>query len=180
MTVNDHQESSEDFRQLVPTGMSGPPMLFVDAGEKAWWRCLEFFAAHIRNVNTRLAYARAISQFSVWCHDRRVMLHQVSPFHVAAYIEDLGRRTSRPTVKQHLAAIRMLMDFLVVGQVMPSNPASSVRGPKHVVKRGKTPVLTAQDARQLFDSIDITTIGGLRDRALMSQFAISKALLPLQ
>ena len=58
---------------------------------------------------------------------------------------------SPPTVKQHLAAMRMLFDWLVVRQVLEMNPAAAVRGPKHVVKRGKTPVLEADEARQLLD-----------------------------
>jgi len=61
----------------------------------------------------------------------------------------------------------MLFDWLVIGQVIATNPASSVRGPKHSVKKGKTPVLTAEEARALIDSIDITTPMGLRDRALI-------------
>ena len=75
---------------------------------------------------------------------------------------------SKPSVKQHLAAIRMLFDWLVTGQVVAMNPAHSVRGPKHVVRRGKTPVLTADEARALLDSIDTSTLVGLRDRALIS------------
>lgn len=82
---------------------------------------------------------------------------------VAAYI---GQHPGvPPTVKQHLAAIRMLFDWLVTGQIMPMNPASPVRGPKYVVKRGKSPMLSAEEARTLLASIDIRTIAGLRDRA---------------
>jgi site-specific recombinase XerC len=66
------------------------------------------------------------------------------------------------------AAVRMLFDWLVVGQVLATNPAHAVRGPKHVVKRGKTPVLTAKQARELLDSIDVSTLVGLRDRALIA------------
>ncbi len=69
----------------------------------------------------------------------------------------------------------MLCDWLVVGQVLPVNPASSVRGPKHVVKKGKTPVLTAGEARELLDSIDCTKIVGLRDRALIGVMVYSFA-----
>src|SRR4051794_15995305 len=61
----------------------------------------------------------------------------------------------------------MLFDWLVVGQVMPSNPASVVRGPKHVVKRGKTPILAPEEARQLFQSLPTESLVGLRDRALI-------------
>lgn len=85
--------------------------------------------------------------------------------HVSLYIEALQTTAAKPTVKQHLAAIRMLFDWLVAGQVLATNPAHSVRGPKHVVRRGKTPVLTAEEARLLLDSIDTTTLVGLRDRS---------------
>ena len=64
--------------------------------------------------------------------------------HVSAYIEILTRRYSAPTVKQHLAAIRRLFDWLIVGRVIDQNPAAPVRGPTHVVKKGKTPVLLAR------------------------------------
>lgn len=162
-------------RQLASVGIHHVPALFVDAGEKAWWRFVEFFTANIRNKNTREAYGRAVLRFSVWCADKKIDLHQLNPFLIAAYIEELGTVLSRPSVKQHLAAIRMLFDFLVVGQIVPMNPASSVRGPKHVVKKGKTPVLTAEEARTLLDSIDVTTIGGLRDRAMIAVMVFSFA-----
>ena len=69
----------------------------------------------------------------------------------------------------------MLFDWLVVGQVLPFNPASSVRGPRHVVKTGKTPVLSAKEARALLDGIDVTTFAGLRDRALLGVLVYSFA-----
>jgi site-specific recombinase XerD len=92
----------------------------------------------------------------------------VQPIHVAAYVEQLQQRVAAPSVKLQLAAIRMLFDWLVVGQVMPSNPASVVRGPKHSLKKGKTPVLTANEARTLLESIDTSSVVGLRDRALIA------------
>ena len=151
------------------------PSLLLDAGEKAWRRYVEFLTANIRNRNTREAYARAISRFSAWCERKHVRLEDVSPFLVASYIEDLGSRVSAPTVKQHLAALKMLGDYLVIGQVLPMNPMASVRGPKHVVKRGKTPVLTTDQARLLLDSIDPRTIIGLRDRAMIATMVYSFA-----
>jgi hypothetical protein len=78
-------------------------------------------------------------------------------------------------VKQHLAAIRLLFDWLVTGHVVEVNPASSVRGPKYVVKRGKTPVLTADQARTLLDSIETDSVLGLRDRALIGLMVFSFA-----
>ena len=78
-------------------------------------------------------------------------------------------------MKQHLAAVRMLLDYLVTGGVLRMNPAAAVRGPKHVVKRGKTPVLAADQARDLLDAIDVSTIVGLRDRALIGTMVYSFA-----
>ncbi len=102
-------------------------------------------------------------------------LAHVAPLHVATWIEAQTREVSAPTVKQRLAAIRHLFDWLVVGQVVPVNPAASVRGPQHIVKSGKTPVLEPAEARQLLDSIDATTPAGLRDRALIALMVYSFA-----
>jgi len=150
------------------------PAVIKRAGGRASKRFVEFFTATIRNKNTRLAYAKAIGQFFAWCEERGLIdLDLIEPVVVAAYIEQ--HPGSKPTVKQHLAAIRMLFDWLVTGQVLPINPATSVRGPKHVVKRGKTHVLTAEEARHLLDSIDSSTVAGLRDRALIGVMLYSFA-----
>jgi len=143
------------------------PALFAPDAKTAE-RVFEFFTAQIRNPNTRKAYARATGDFAAWCGEQGISeLGAVRPIHVAAYIEALQQKIAAPSVKLQLAAIRMLFDWLVVGQVVPVNPASSVRGPKHVVKKGKTPVLSADEARDLLDSIDATSPVGLRDRAMM-------------
>jgi site-specific recombinase XerD len=142
--------------------------MFREAGEAASRRLIEFFVAVIRNRNTREAYGRAVRDFCDWCEERNIGLRDISPFLVAAYIEELGTKVDRPSVKQKLAALKMLFDWLVTGQILPVNPAASVRGPKHVVTVGRTPVLTAEEARQLLDSIDVSTITGKRDRALIA------------
>ena len=145
------------------------PAAIASAGDHAARRFLEFFAATIRNKNTRLAYYRATCNFFGWIEEHGIVeLVDIEPIHVAAYVESLQTSAAKPTIKQHLAAIRMLFDWLVVGQVLATNPAHAVRGPKHVVKRGKTPVLTAEQARKLLDSIDVSTLVGLRDRALIA------------
>lgn len=159
-----------------PTVRAAPfvPRLVAAEGTKAAKRFVEFFAATIRNRNTRAAYVQAVGQFFAWCEERRFSsLDQIEPLAVAAYIEQ--HRGSKPTVKQHLAAIRRLFDWLVTGQIIPHNPAASVRGPTHTVRRGKTPVLSADEARRLFDSIDVSTIIGLRDRALIGVMVYSFA-----
>jgi len=145
------------------------PAVIAGAGDHAARRFLEFFAATIRNKNTRLAYYRATCNFFARLEQHGIVeLVDIEPIHVAAYVETLQASASKPTVKQHLAAVRMLFDWLVVGQVLATNPAHAVRGPKHVVKRGKTPVLTGDQARALIDSIDVSTVVGLRDRALIA------------
>lgn len=115
-------------------------------------------------------------RFCQWAERQGVgSLQEVSPFLVAAYIEERTQRSAAPSVKQALAAIRMLFDYLVTGHVLPVNPAASVRGPTHIVKQGKTPVLSATEARQLLDAIDTTTFAGLRDRALIGIMVYSFA-----
>jgi site-specific recombinase XerD len=132
-------------------------------------RFVEFFTANIRNANTRRAYARAATEFATWCERQGLQeLRDLEPVHVAAYIEGLQGRLSAPSIKLQLAAIRVLLDWLVVGQVLAVNPASSVRGPRYSVKKGKTPVLSAEEARALLDSIEPSSLIGLRDRALIA------------
>jgi site-specific recombinase XerD len=187
----------------VPTLRSAlvVPAMIADAGERAAKRFLDFFAASIENDNTRMAYHRAVCSFFAWLEEHGIAeLPDIEPFHVAAYLKALRvseagggttreRAASRPTVKQHLAAIRMLFDWLVVGQVLSINPAHAVRGPKHVVKRGKTPVLSEDQARRLLASIKVTktvkaldgslqevpSLVGLRDRALIGVMVYSFA-----
>src|SRR5271167_1130470 len=152
-----------------PTGAL-VPQLIADAGENASLRFLDFFTANIRNPNTRAAYAVAVRAFFAWLDAKHVApLAAVRTHHVSAYVEVLGRRYRAPTVKQHLAAIRMLFDWLIVGQIFAGpNPAAAVRGPKRVVKKGKTSVLDGDEAKKLLDSIDVSTVVGLRDRALIA------------
>src|SRR5229473_622642 len=160
---------------LIRAGIETLPAAIAAAGAHTSERFIEFFTANIRNRNTRMAYAFAIRQFFDWCEQRGLRLDAIRPTTVAAYIEQLGARMAKPSVKQHLAAIRQLFDYLVTGGILQSNPAGAVRGPKYVVKRGKTPVLSAEQARQLLDSIDSNTLIGLRDRALIGAMVYSFA-----
>ena len=160
--------------ELVPLAMprtlaalGGRPALFL--APRSASRFWEFFTANIRNKNTRRAYFKAVCRFSLWCETHGLgELTAVAPVHVAAYVEELQLSLSRPSIKQHLAALKMLFDWLVVGQVIPSNPAQNVRGPKHSQKKGKTPVLNPDEARALLDSIEADTPIGRRDRALIA------------
>ena len=151
------------------------PVLVASIGDQASWRYVEFFTANIRNPNTRRAYARACSRFFAWCEERGLTLATIRPFDVAAWVEGLQQHHAAPGVKQQLAAVRMLFDWLITGQVMPSNPAAAVRGPKHVVKTGKTPVLDGTEWRKLIDAIPTDTVRDLRDRALIATLTYSFA-----
>ncbi len=175
---------SSDSTVLVPSPAAAvlPARLFTPT-PKAARRALEFFITQINNDHTRKAYLNSTRRFAQWCEARGIgELAGVEPFHVAAFIKELQGEFFAPTVKQHLAALRMLFDWLVTGHVLDVNPAHAVRGPKYVVKKGKTPVLTAEEARELLDSIAITrntarddgaeteepALIGLRDRALIA------------
>jgi site-specific recombinase XerD len=161
---------------LSPPAISVLPVLVAATGDRAQIRFLEFFAGQIRNTHTRRAYARAVGEFLAWCENVGVTsLSDVQPLHVASWIELEGRQVSAPSVKQRLAALRHLFDWLVTGQVVSVNPAASVRGPRHVVRSGKTAVLEPEEARRLLNSIDAATPAGLRDRALISLMVYSFA-----
>jgi len=158
------------YQAGLPVG-AGPqvvPALVAAEGERAIGRYVEFFTANIRNSNTRAAYARAASGFFAWCEGLGLALPGIQPVHVAAWVGQLAREgRSAPTVKQHLAAVRMLLDWLVVGQIVPHNPAAAVRGPKHSIAIGKTHMPSREEAKALIASIDIGQLIGLRDRALI-------------
>jgi site-specific recombinase XerD len=151
------------------------PALIADAGEQAGWRYVEFFTANINNPHTRRAYARACTRFFAWCEQRSLTLTAIRPFDVAAWVNELQETHGAPGVKQQLAAVRMLFDWLILGQVVPFNPASAVHGPKHVVKTGKTPVLDGTEWSKLIDSIPANTVRDLRDRALIATLTYSFA-----
>ena len=162
MTPDDHPST-----ELAPIAFPLLPIAVAELGEDAQTAFVEFFTAEIRNPNTRRAYLRAVCRYLDWTAEQRIELRQMRPFHVAAYIEQLQTELAAPSVKQHLSAIRMLGQYLVIHQILPTNPAASVRGPKHVVKTGKTPALENDDVKRLLQSIDTTTAAGLRDRALI-------------
>jgi len=160
-------------RGLAELGRNAPAVFLRDTKTAECF--FGFFMANIRNKHTRRAYYKAVCTFSQWCERKRIHdLGDVRPLHIAAFVEMLGlpeaeggAGLSKPTVKQHLAALRMLFDWLVLGRVIDVNPAHAVRGPKHVVKKGRTPVLDRDEARALITAIDTSSVTGLRDRALI-------------
>lgn len=155
---------------LSPAPELQQPALFTPT-PKAAQRVLEFFTAQINNDHTRKAYLNATRRFAAWCDAHGIgQLADVQAFHVAAFVKELQREEFEPpTVKQHLTALRVLFDWLVTGHVLDINPAHSVRGPKYVVNKGKTPVLAAEEARALLDAIGIVRKTRLPDGAVSEQ-----------
>ena len=155
----------------LPKGMESfaVPALIEEAGPEAFTRFLEFFTAQIRNRNTRDAYARAVSQFFGWLHEHGIVrLTEIQPVHIAAWVEGKTQTQNPQTVKQHLAAVKKLFDWLVIGKILPSNPATIVKGPKYSYTKGKTPILLAADARRFLDHLSGDSISERRDRALIA------------
>ena len=164
------------MNQLAPIIGTRGPAFVAASGPRASYRFLEFFTAQIRNPHTRRAYARAAAEFFDWLAAKGVArLEAIESVHVATYIEELQRARSAPTAKLRLAALRHLFDWMVIGQIMATNPAAAVRSPRHVVRRGKTPVLDPVEARRLIDAIDTTTVIGPRDCALIGLMVYSFA-----
>ncbi len=98
------------------------PSVFT-AGPEARTRIRVFFSSHIGNPNTRRDYMEAVRQFRPFCAEHSILdLAQVKPVHVAAFVELQLKTQSKPTVKVRLAALRMLFDWMVVGQVLPPHP----------------------------------------------------------
>ena len=160
--------------QLAPI-LACVPAVIAAAGDEASYRFVRYFVETIRNQDTRQAYARAVRDFLFWCEAKGIALEQIEPVGVSAYVEALSGERAASTVKQHVAAIRSLFDWLVTGGIVPFNPASSVRTPRISYRNGKTPILDADECRLLLDSIDVTEISGLRDRALIGVMVYSFA-----
>jgi site-specific recombinase XerD len=151
------------------------PPLIGEADPEVQERFLEFFAAQIRNENTRKAYGRAVGQFLRWAHrqgpkrqeaDRQgFSLKGITPMVVSAYVEQMDKAPA--TIKQHLSALRQLFDWLQSGGVLKSNPAEPVKGPKHIQREGSTPILTAEEARDFIEDLPTSSVKDKRDKAII-------------
>jgi site-specific recombinase XerD len=137
-------------------------------------RFIEFFTANIRN-RARAWPTREVKQFFDSCEKRKLELKDIEPLSVAAYIEQLGTEASKPTVKQHLAAIRKLFDYLTTTGFWSPIQQVPYAGQSTSSGAARPPVLSAEEARKLLDSIDIITLIGLRDRARIGTMVFSLA-----
>ena len=159
-----HESTALERNQAA--GAYVPAALLKDAGERAQRSLLDFFEVELVGENTRRAYGRAVRRFFAWCQASGLDIKHVHPSDVARYFREAhpGAPASK---RQERAAIRRLFDWLVKDQVLPFNPASSVRLKRYSVRTGKTPILDNADMKRLLESIETDTISGLRDRALI-------------
>ena len=137
-----------------------------------------FFEGKLRCANTRRAYERSASSFFKYAAKRLQFgtIDAVKPYHISAWLDAmLGEGLSAPTVKQRLAALNSLFESLLAQRIIDTNPARLVQGPRHVINKGRTPVLTGDEVVQLLGAIDATTLIGKRDTAMIGAMAYSFA-----
>lgn len=150
----------------IKGGGTQPPAIIVQAGGSARFAWDEFFQGEIRNEHTRKAYTLAVRRFLAWCEARGTDLVSITPGMVGQYFNEHPGGPS--TRKQHLAAVRKLFDTLVIRHAVIINPAHSVRTERHQVIEGKTPEIGVEQARKLLRSINVSSVVGLRDRAVIA------------
>jgi len=140
------------------------PAAIADCGDKASERFFTFLSDTIRNKNTRATYYRNAMRFLAWAAARGLILPAIKSYHVYAFLEELSLDHAAPFVKQHLAKLRMLFDWLILGHLLEINPSAAVRGPAPV-KKAKTWALNSEARFQLLDAIGGGDLVRLRARA---------------
>jgi site-specific recombinase XerD len=146
--------SDSELAVLAPQTFQAP-ILIERASASTKKKFFEFFTVPIRNANTRAAYYRAIQQFLAWCERAGYQqLEDIEPITVAAYIETLQRHAAPPTVKQYMAAIRMLFSWLTEKGVLAMNPAREVKTERFSRTEGKTPAFVEGEVQRLLEAID--------------------------
>lgn len=165
LPLDDDEQIGVDELTVIPGADRSLPALLDAGGAAAQFAWEEFIFAKIRNPYTRLAYERSVRQFMKHCEHIGRELTQISPRDVASYLDQLNCAVA--TKKLHLAGLRHFFDTLVTRHVIVLNPAHSVRGERLQIVEGKTPEITVQQTRQLFQRIDTSTVVGLRDRAIL-------------
>lgn len=178
-TLTDDSAVLTTTRELTSLDPVSLPAIVADAGANARFAYAEFFGDAIGNDYTRKAYRHAVHRFLDWCRAQNLELARIPPGTVGHYIRALatvnGRPASKPTQKLHLAAIRKFFDTLVQRHVVVLNPAASVRGPRVRNATGKTPATDPAQARALLQSIDVSSVIGLRDRAILATMMYTAA-----
>lgn len=157
---------------LVDPDLFGPKNEIDRQLMVAMWTHL---ATRVPNRNTRAAYTAALKGLVEFTARGGGSLRDLEPIDVAAWLQDQLDRHSIPTAKQRLAGIRSLFDGLVEHGLLRSNPAAAVRAPRYSLRKGKTPVLSPSEARQILSAIGTSSVVGLRDRAIIATMLYSFA-----
>src|SRR5690348_11337411 len=176
-------ETESQLVRIEPTAVAVPgvgevpvPAVVAASGPEAATRFLEFLLVAVRNPNTRRAYAAAVRGLCVWLERHGAKdLTVVEPVHIAAYVEQLGRTHTKPSVALHLAAIKRFFAFLVAGGTLRRSPAVEVKGPAFSRRIGATPVTSTEEVRKLLDGLPTDGLVGLRDRALLGTLLFTTA-----
>jgi integrase/recombinase XerD len=166
-----HQRLSSPLPVSIPS--IAPPKSIAALGAGAEFAWDEFFAGTLRNRHTRRAYARAVTHFLSWLDAGNLSLNKTTPGTVGTYLDLIP--VSVPSKKLTLAALRRFFDTLVLRHALVLNPAASVRAERYEAVGGKTPEITPADVRRLLDSIDTTTLVGVRDKALIATLVYTAA-----
>ena len=127
---------------------------------------LELLGARVRNPNTRSAYRVAWRSFLAFCSARQLELENVKAYHVGAWLDQ--HPGSRSTQRQHLAAVRLLFDSLMMRGVVEYNPAARARPPRLVRESSQTPVFEEAEIVAFLDSISLNSLKDIRDKAIFS------------
>ena len=158
---------------LQTRGGAAIPAVLHQAGTAAVIATHEFFHARLTNPHTRRAYGRWIGRFLQDLETAGIALCNVSPGIAGRWIEELpGGPVSK---NQALTALRHFTDLLVTRHVIEVNPFLSVRRQRFTVVEGRTPEITVSQIQHLLQSIDTSTVRGLRDRAVIGTLTYTGA-----
>jgi integrase/recombinase XerD len=166
-------ETGELIRPTEPVTARTAPAIVKAAGQAAEFAWEEFFQAEIPNHHTRRNYMHAVRRFLAWVEKRDLGLPRITPGDVGEYLQDLELAT--PTKKLHLAALRRFFDRLVNRHVCVINPAATTKAERYSVVEGKTPEISAEQARTLLRAIEVSNVVGLRDRAVLAVLVYTAA-----
>jgi site-specific recombinase XerD len=173
ITIYEGSEPGQLIQPDEPVTPRNAPAIVKAAGTSAEFAWEEFFQAEIANHHTRKNYMHAVKQFLAWIEERNLELPRISPGDVGEYLQNL--ELAIPTKKLHLAGMRRFFDRLVNRHVCVINPAATVRAERYSVVEGKTPEISAEQARILLRSIAVTDPVGLRDRAILAVLVYTAA-----
>lgn len=138
-------------------------------------RAENIWLANFSSENTRDAYKRAVASFIATIGiETPDELYGVTQAHVLAWRASMeAAELSGGTIANRLSALSSMYKHLTDRQLTRSNPVAGVRRPKTGnagIGSGKSPTLSKRQVRAMLDAPDVSTLQGLRDRALLHIF----------